>query len=374
MSASNEAGVCRRYGFADWTLKAVRSWPVCYFASCLICGERSTDRPDAEAAQLWCLKHAGLTRHSGYELAVSQLFNAVAKDPSADRLSVPVPDDLTKALAARMETLPPPAFTDGLLAPAEAAAYEQELRELPGALELACQCREVLDDEDGEGFVVLRTVELSQACRTSDDFLLAVTVLLTSIATPLRAIDSRELWFPTDVASGYVPVRVDIPNATWPPDYVALLCVRPDPGGQGRSLVSQVRRAVARLGDSDSDLLTHQRYGNGPFHGLTGVGVEWRRFPVIDGMATRGGYVRFAPDMLADADPEEPYVKATQALNRELIFGQRELRLNSGDLLIVNQHLSIHGRAPLGDGQEAVPEDERQLVLKSFLRRQGRRP
>ncbi|MDI3417965.1 DUF7848 domain-containing protein [Streptomyces luteolus] len=372
MSAINEAGVCRRYGFADWTLKAVRSWPVCYFASCLICGERSKDQPDADAAQLWCLKHAGLTRHSGYELAVSQLFNAAVKAPPADRLTILVPADLTKALAGRAEALPAPAFTDGLLAPAEAEAYERGLRELPDALELACQCREFLDDEDGEGFVVLRMAGFREACRTSDDFLKAVTALLTLIATPLRAIDDRELWFPLDGTGGYVPLHLDLPNSTWPPDYVALLCVRPDRWGGGRSLVSQARRAVARLDDSDAELLTHQRYECGPLDGLKGVGVEWRRFPVIDGMATRGGYVRVAPDMLADADPEDPYVKSAHALTRELIVGQRELSLNSGDLLIVNQHLTSHGRAPLGDEQEAVPEDERQLILKSFLRRQGR--
>ncbi|MET8248306.1 hypothetical protein ABZV31_30215 [Streptomyces sp. NPDC005202] len=79
--------------------------------------------------------------------------------------------------------------------------------------------------------------------------------------------------------------------------------------------------------------------------------------------------MRFTAKMLAGADPDDPYIKAVWALERELVLGQRKFLLGRGDLLIVNQHLCCHGREALGEGQEDVPEDERWLLLQIFLRR-----
>ncbi|MGP3922490.1 hypothetical protein [Streptomyces sp. 8N616] len=169
--------------------------------------------------------------------------------------------------------------------------------------------------------------------------------------------------------TGYNPMHLDIVNSTWPPDYSALLCVRPDPKGQGHSLISQIRRAVDRLSFFDAELLTHPRYEDGDFYDLTGVGEEWRPFPIIDGLSPLGGFVRFTAKMFADADPADPYIKAARALERELIVGQRRFLLGRGDMLIVNQHLCCHGREALGRGQEDVPESERRLLLQIFLRR-----
>ncbi|GCB46553.1 hypothetical protein SNL152K_3851 [Streptomyces sp. NL15-2K] len=33
---------------------------------------------------MWCLKHAGLTHHSGYELSAFQYFNATMTDPEIE--------------------------------------------------------------------------------------------------------------------------------------------------------------------------------------------------------------------------------------------------------------------------------------------------
>ncbi len=55
-----------------------------HVGKCLTCGERSADTADPDAAQVWCLKHAGLTRHSGYELAAFQCFNAAMTDPGIE--------------------------------------------------------------------------------------------------------------------------------------------------------------------------------------------------------------------------------------------------------------------------------------------------
>ncbi|GGW42307.1 DUF7848 domain-containing protein [Streptomyces caelestis] len=80
MSACN--GITRgRYRFAEWTLTAVPTMAVRHCGRCLTCGERSADTADADDVHVWCLKHAGLTHHSGYEFSAFQYFNATMSDP-----------------------------------------------------------------------------------------------------------------------------------------------------------------------------------------------------------------------------------------------------------------------------------------------------
>jgi hypothetical protein len=294
---------------------------------------------------------------------------------------VRLPKGLVADLARHAASLPDWQLTDGLLSPVTAIAYRRMLTGLPRIADFAATCDRLLNALNGDGFAVLELAELLAAVDTGDDGLRSVTALLSLLATPLRAFDRWPLWKPlgTNLAidpmratgSGYNPMHLDIVNSTWPPDYSALLCVRPDPKGQGHSLVSQVRRAVDRLGYAHTELLTHPRYEDGSFVELTGVGEELKPFPVIDGHSPLGGFVRFTAKMLADADPDDPYTKAARALERELVVGQRRFLLDRGDMLIVNQHLCCHGREALGDGQEDVPEDERRLLLQIFLRRQG---
>ncbi|MEV6948184.1 TauD/TfdA family dioxygenase [Streptomyces sp. NPDC051172] len=282
-------------------------------------------------------------------------------------------------LANSATILPEWELKDGLLSPEIAQRYRRTLSGLSRVSVIAATCEWLLNALDGEGFVVLELGGLLDAVDTQVDCLRAVTAMLSLIARPLRAFDCWPLWKLLDTnltldpmpatGSGYGPMHIDVVNSTWPPDYSALLCVRPDPKGQGHSLVSQVRRAVDRLSYGDAELLSHPMYEDGSFHDLTGVGREWTPFPVIDGHSPISGFVRFTK-MLADGGPDDPYAKAARALHRELVIGQRRLPLKRGDLLIVNQHLCCHGREALGHGQEDVPEGERQLLLQIFLRRE----
>ena len=81
---TNHGIVRGRYRFAEWTLSTVPEMAVRYFGKCLTCGERSADTAESDTAQVWCLKHAGATRHTGYELSAFQYFNAAMTDPTAE--------------------------------------------------------------------------------------------------------------------------------------------------------------------------------------------------------------------------------------------------------------------------------------------------
>ncbi|MCX4665904.1 hypothetical protein OG453_04320 [Streptomyces sp. NBC_01381] len=70
------------YRFAEWTLKADPESAVRYVGKCLTCSERCADTAAGDDAQLWCLKHAGITGHGGYELWAFQYFTASMADPA----------------------------------------------------------------------------------------------------------------------------------------------------------------------------------------------------------------------------------------------------------------------------------------------------
>ncbi|MFC8274313.1 hypothetical protein ACFUJR_17640 [Streptomyces sp. NPDC057271] len=296
-----------------------------------------------------------------------------SRSMSVPEYRVTLPKELVADLARQAAALPEWRLgDDGLLSPETAARYHGVLAGMPRLAEFTTACHQLIGAPAGEGFAVLELAELLNAADSEEAGLRAVTALLSLITTPLRVFDRWPLWQPLSTNLAIAPMHIDVANSTLPPDYIAQLCVRPDPRGQGHSLVSQVRRAVDRLGYADAELLTHPKYVDGSFFELTGVGDERQPFPILDGLPPSEGFVRFTAKMLADTDPADPYIKAARALERELITGKRRFLLGRGDLLIANQHLCCHGREALGGGQEDVPEDERRLLLQIFLRGQAR--
>jgi hypothetical protein len=104
------------------------------------------------------------------------------------------------------------------------------------------------------------------------------------------------------------------------------------------------------------------------------VGEEYKPFAVLDGEPTDVGFVRFTAKMLAGPGLEEAHASAARDLAGQLVGGQVSFMLQRGDFLIVNQHCCVHGREPLGAGQEDVPPAARRLLLQLFLRSAGTGP
>lgn len=293
---------------------------------------------------------------------------------------VPLPETLVELLGKRGIDLPTAELDRGLLREDVSAAYQCVLAESPEAQIVVRRCRDLLNEPRGDGFAVIEAGALLDRYGL-DDGQKAATVLLSWLGTPLRAFDKWPLWKPLGTnltidpmratGSGYNPLHIDIVNATEPPDYNALLCVRPDPRGEGYSIVSRLRPAVDRLSDGERTLLAERVFSDGAFYDLTGVGKEYSPFPVLDRLPAPEGFVRFTAKMLPDMDPSDPHTSAVRALERELIAAQKKFLLGFGDLIVVNQHLSVHGREALGHGQEEVPEERRRLLWQMFLRATG---
>ena len=65
-----------RYGFMAWTLMADSETGLRYMGECLDCGKRSAESDSSDDAQLWCLKHAGMSSDTRFRLTAFQSFRA----------------------------------------------------------------------------------------------------------------------------------------------------------------------------------------------------------------------------------------------------------------------------------------------------------
>ncbi|WP_327297763.1 MULTISPECIES: TauD/TfdA family dioxygenase [unclassified Streptomyces] len=228
------------------------------------------------------------------------------------------------------------------------------------------------------GYAVVRLGAIVQALGVGEQFLRLATAILAEVAVPFQPFRRWPLWKEIgtnlnanpglSTGTGYNAFHMDLVNVTQPPDYTTLLCVRPDPLGAGASILSDARAAVSRLAPASRTLLSEEAYSYGSFFDLSDVGKEYSPFPVLDGERAHLGFVRFTAKMLVESGLGEEHARAARELADQMVAGQVSFTLQRGDFLIVNQHRWVHGREPLGAGQQAVAPEARRLLLQLFLR------
>ncbi|MEU6839230.1 TauD/TfdA family dioxygenase [Streptomyces rubiginosohelvolus] len=290
---------------------------------------------------------------------------------------IDIPTDLEAALI----DLPLPAWQldDSFLGKPTMERYRAELTAAtPRFEETVATLRHALTGEGG-GYAVLRLGNLLKVLGTDDDrFLRLATGFAAEVAIPFSPFPRWPLWKDIGVkvdkdpgkssGIGYNAFHMDLVNATLPPDFTTLLCIRPDQLGGGLSILTDAHAAVARLSEGARALLSESAYHYGTFFDLFGVGEECKPFPVLDGSAPSEGFVRFTAKMLKRSPLGQAHTDAAKELARELVCGQVSFMLQAGDYLIVNQRRYLHGREALHSGQEAVPVADRRLLLQLFLR------
>ncbi|MFE5296978.1 TauD/TfdA family dioxygenase [Streptomyces sp. NPDC056632] len=287
--------------------------------------------------------------------------------------------DIPSGLEAALIDLPLPTWeVDGpFLAESTLERYRAELKATPRFEETAAMLRNALTGEGG-GYAVLRLGNLAEALGTGDRFRRLATAFAAEVAVPFSPFPRWPLWKDIGVkvdkdpgkssGIGYNAFHMDLVNATLPPDYTTLLCLRPDPLGGGPSILSDAHAAVARLSQDTRALLAETAYHYGTFFDLFGVGEECKPFSILDGSDPGKGFVRFTAKMLERSELGQPHADAAEELAEELVRGQVSFMLQPGDYLIVNQRRFLHGREALHGGQESVPVADRRLLLQLFLR------
>ncbi|MFI1727396.1 TauD/TfdA family dioxygenase [Streptomyces sp. NPDC020489] len=289
---------------------------------------------------------------------------------------IDIPNELEASLIDC--SLSPWELDGSFLAQSTMAEYRTELTATPQFEETTAALRHALNGVGG-GYAVLRLGNLAKALGTRHDrFLRLVMGFAAEVAVPFSPFPRWPLWKDIGVkvdkdpgkssGIGYNAFHMDLVNATLPPDFTTLLCVRRDPLGGGPSILSDAHAAVARLSEDSRALLAESAYHYGTFFDLFGVGEEYKPFPILDGAEPGEGFVRFTAKMLERSQLGQAHADAARELAEELVRGQVCFMLQSGDYLIVNQRRFLHGRQALHGGQETVPVADRRLLLQLFLR------
>ncbi|MDH6141973.1 hypothetical protein P3T35_003994 [Kitasatospora sp. GP30] len=288
-----------------------------------------------------------------------------------------LPTELEEELISIGRALPAWSMEGAFLADSTIDRYRTHLASVPQFTETAESLRAMLG-ADGPGYAVVRLGNIAQALGTKDEFQRLATAVLAEVAVPFQPFRRWPLWkeLGTNLSAnpgmstgvGYNAFHMDVVNGTEPPDYSALLCVRPDPLGAGASILSDARAAVMRLTPASRALLAEVAYTYGAFYELSDVGTEYRPFPVLDHKPADLGFVRFTAKMLTESGLAAEHAQAARELADELIAGQVSFTLQRGDVLIVNQHRCVHGREALAAGQYDVAPENRRLLLQLFLR------
>lgn len=288
-----------------------------------------------------------------------------------------LPKELQEDLIEIGSTLPSWTVEGTFLADSTIKRYREQLNTVPLFGEVRQSLLNRLNDQSG-GYAVVRLGNFARALGIGDQFLRLATAILAEVAIPFQPFQRWPLWKEIgtnldakpglSTGTGYNAFHMDLVNATQPPDYTTLLCVRPDPRGAGASILSDARAAVSRLTPSSRTLLADVAYSYGSFFELSDVGEEYSPFPVLDSEPEHSGYVRFSAKMLAEPALDEAHAQAAKELADQLVDGQVSFTLQRGDFLIVNQHRWVHGREPLGKDQQDLAPDNRRLLLQLFLR------
>lgn len=290
---------------------------------------------------------------------------------------IDLPGKLEAALIELAPALPAWEVDGTFLAGATIERYRAELASASGFDETRSALLDALTGT-GAGYAVVRLGNIAETIGTGEAFLRLATAVLAEVATPFQPFLRWPLWkkLGTNLDAdpglstgvGYNAFHMDLVNATCPPDYTTLLCVRPDPLGGGPSIISDARAAAARLSPAYRALLAEVAYRYGSFVDLRDVGEEYAPFPILDGKVEQAGFVRFTGKMLERSRLDPAHAEAARALSEQLLAGQIAFTLQRGDFLIVNQHRCVHGREPLAPGQQDTAPEARRLLLQLFLR------
>jgi hypothetical protein len=251
------------------------------------------------------------------------------------------------------------------------------LRGTPPSSELAAVVREIGTRLDGNGFCVARLPEII-AEQPEGIAAGAATLLATAFGSPFRIYQNnpghwRSLGAdPKRPANRSEGIGLQLPhtdfcNAEFPPDIVCLLCLRPDPLGGGASLVARIDGIEDMLPPAEVEALSRPVFRDGQVVDLSGVGEDANPFAIISMTPGERFRYRFVGHLL-DSAPEPGPRAAVRALVDALWERMVTIPLTAGDLLLVNQHRAVHGRAALGTDQDNVPEAAKRRLLLSFLR------
>lgn len=170
----------------------------------------------------------------------------------------------------------------------------------------------------------------------------------------------------TQSNAGSVQLTLHVENAfhAFRPDYVALMCLRSGHDGAG-TLVASLRWVLDRLSDRDRAVLGESRFRTDPPPSFTGASIADARHAILQGHPDDPTLV-YDVNATAAVDPEG--AAAMESLRRLLVAGARRVALQPGELVLLDNHVAVHGRdafVPRYDGFD-------RWLQRCYIRHSGR--
>ncbi|MBB5959620.1 L-asparagine oxygenase [Saccharothrix tamanrassetensis] len=184
---------------------------------------------------------------------------------------------------------------------------------------------------------------------------------------PIKGAEARQ------ENSGTVYLELHTENGFHPnkPDFITLFCLRPDHAKNSHTLVGAVAEVlptlsaecVATLRRPQFRLRVSSSFGDHGTHRLT------QPVAVISGAAD-------SPEFLVDFHAMEPLTDdagtALEELKRALQTSLRGVRLDAGDLLVIDNRVAVHGRTPFAAVYDETDRWLRRCFAVSDIRRSQR--
>jgi hypothetical protein len=166
---------------------------------------------------------------------------------------------------------------------------------------------------------------------------------------------------------GYIPFHCDWDQASNPPEYVALYCVRPDPFGGGESLVVDFRKVLGGFSSQTLSGLSDIEFSYAGFYRTFNIGTEQNPHPLIERLwdKNEGIVCRYngkARPQFANSSKE---AAAFDMLEAAFTAASCEYSLKPGDMILMDQRRILHARKPLAarpDGVVIPPDQDRKLL------------
>lgn len=201
---------------------------------------------------------------------------------------------------------------------------------------------------------------------------------LSIFGLPFGAFNGKGFWQTLGVnknatnlraeSTGYIPLHIDFDQARNPPDGVALFCLRPDPRGGGESTVFDYQKFLSLLTEEDIRTLSEIEYSYSTLYNQNGIGDVFNPHPLLEQRGHKPSLLRYNAKALDDCDGNllELFTQMEDAFKA----ASAVYAMKAGDMIVVDQNKTLHGRMPLGDGSQSddVNQSEDRFLLQTYLR------
>lgn len=171
----------------------------------------------------------------------------------------------------------------------------------------------------------------------------------------------------SDSSQVFLQLHTEIAFHQYKPDFLILYCLRQDHNKTAKTFVSSIRNALSFISPKACDELRKRQFSiacDYSFGNLDGKNNTIKEMAILGGSKTD-------PYMVYDSDLMVPQTKAAEAamdeLNTALCHSMREVVLETGDLLVIDNRRTAHARSMFDASYDGKDRWLQRVMVKQDL-------